>query len=70
MTWIDFKKAYDMFSQTWIIECLKMNKIFNKDINFGLKAMKNWRGKNQERHLPGRLTTTICYCKDAIQLHT
>ena len=24
MTWIDFKKAYDIVSQSWIIECLDL----------------------------------------------
>ena len=27
MAWIDYKKAYDMIPQSWILHCLKMNKI-------------------------------------------
>ena len=27
MDWIDYKKAYDMVPQSWIIRCLKMYKI-------------------------------------------
>ena len=34
MAWIDYKKAYDMVSQSWIINCLKMYKISHEIINF------------------------------------
>ena len=34
MAWIDFKKAYDMVRQSWIIHCLKMYKISHEVINF------------------------------------
>ena len=27
MAWIDYKKAYDMVPQSWILHCLKMYKI-------------------------------------------
>ena len=27
MAWIDYKKAYDMVTQSWILHCLKMHKI-------------------------------------------
>ena len=43
MAWIDYKKAYDMVPQSWIINCLKMYKISRKIINFIEKSMKNWR---------------------------
>ena len=43
MSWIDNKKAYDMVLQTWIIECLKMYKIFEQLITYIVKAMKNWK---------------------------
>ena len=43
MAWIDYRQAYDMVPQTWIIECLKMYKISDKVINFITKAMKNWK---------------------------
>ena len=45
MAWIDNKKAYDMFPQRWIINCLKMYKISHKVINFIEKTMKTWRMK-------------------------
>ena len=34
MAWIDYKKAYDMVPQTWILHCLKMYKISHEVINF------------------------------------
>ena len=43
MAWIDYKKAYDMVPQRWIINCHKMNKISDEVINFIEKTMKTWR---------------------------
>ena len=43
MAWRDYKKAYDMVPQSWIINCLKMYKISHETINFIEKTMKNWR---------------------------
>ena len=43
MTWIDNKKAYNMVSQSWIIECFKMYKISCKVLNFITKDIKNWK---------------------------
>ena len=40
MAWIDYKKAYDMVLQSWIINCLKMYKISDEVINFIKKSMK------------------------------
>ena len=34
MAWIDYKKAYDMLPQSWILHCLKMYKISHEVINF------------------------------------
>ena len=41
--WIDYKKAYDMIPQSWIINCLKMYKIWYVVINVIEKTMKTWR---------------------------
>ena len=30
MDWIDYKKAYDMLPQSWILQCLKMYKYHTK----------------------------------------
>ena len=43
MARIDYKKAYDMVLQSWIINCLKMYKISNEVINFIEKTMKTWK---------------------------
>ena len=43
MAWIDYKKAYDMVSHSWIINRLKMYKISDEVINFIDKTMKTWR---------------------------
>ena len=42
MAWIDYKKVYDVVPQTWIIECLKIYKIFKKVLYIILKDIKNW----------------------------
>ena len=43
MAWIDYKKAYDMVPQSWILHCLKMYKISHEVINFIKQTMKTWR---------------------------
>ena len=43
MAWIDYKKAYDMVPQSWIIDCLEMYKISNEVIKFIKNTMKNCR---------------------------
>ena len=39
---IDYKNAYDMVPQSWIIHCLKMYKISHEVINFIEKNMQTW----------------------------
>ena len=76
MAWIDYKKAYDMVPQSWIINCLKMYKISHEVINFIEKAMKTWRveltagGRSlpeAKRHFSRRCSITIIIhnCHDA-----
>ena len=43
MAWRDYKKAYDMVPQSWIINCLKIYKIFHETINFIERTMKKCR---------------------------
>ena len=43
MAWIDYKKAYDMVPQSWIIHCIKMYKISQEVINFIENTMQTWR---------------------------
>ena len=79
MAWIDYKKAYDMVPQSWIINCLKMYKILYEVLNFIEKTMKTWRveltaegNKDPKRDFPRRctITTTIHNCHDATKPHT
>ena len=43
MAWMNYKRAYYMVLQSWIINCLKMYKISQELINFIGKTMKTWR---------------------------
>ena len=43
MASIDYKKAYDIVLQSWIIDCHKLYKISDEFIRFTEKTMKNWR---------------------------
>ena len=45
ITWIDYKKAYDLVPQSWLINCFKMYKISHEVINFSEKTMKPWKEK-------------------------
>ena len=40
MAWIDYKKAYDMVPQNWILHCLKMYKILDQIVQFIKKTMQ------------------------------
>ena len=46
MLWIDYKKAYDMVLQSWIIDCITMYKISNEVIKFTENTMKYWNVKS------------------------
>ena len=79
MAWIDYKKAYDMVPQSWILHCLKMYKIPNQIIQFIEKTMPTWRveltigGQSfaEVKIQRGRctITITICNSHDATQSH-
>ena len=43
MAWIDYKKAYGMVLQSWIIDCLEMYKISDKVIKLIENIMENWK---------------------------
>ena len=43
MAWFDFKKAYDIVPHSWILHCLKMNKILDQIVQFIEKTMQTWR---------------------------
>ena len=40
--WIDYKKAFDSMSHTWIINCLEIFKLSPIYINFIKTTMKLW----------------------------
>ena len=43
MSWIDYKKAYEMVPHSWIIECLVLNGTSNSITGFLERPMTNWR---------------------------
>ena len=65
---LGYKKASDdMVLQSWITECLKMYKIFDKIINFMTEAMKNRKVELAvgRKNLGFDFSTTICNSNDA-----
>ena len=46
--WIDYKKAYDMVPQSWMINCLKMYNISHEVTNFIEKTMNTWEWNWQQ----------------------
>ena len=44
--WIDYKKAFDSVSHTWILKVLQMYKIPPTIINFLTASMKDWKTKS------------------------
>ena len=42
MTWVDYKKAYDMIPHSWIIEGLKFANVADNLVNFIERSMKSW----------------------------
>ena len=82
MAWIDYKKAYNMVPQSWILHCLKLYKYPDQVIQFIEKTMETWRvdltagGKSLtkvkiQKYIPGRCTITITIydSHDATQSH-
>ena len=43
VTWIDYKKAYDMVPHSWIVECLGMVGVSEQIKLFLSESMKAWR---------------------------
>ena len=41
--WIDYKKAYDMVSHSWIVECLDMVGVSEQIKHFLSESLKAWR---------------------------
>ena len=67
MTWIDYKKAYDIVPQSWIINCHKMYKILQKLHRKNHEKLEGWINckrkklgwnKDPKRYFPRRCTIT------------
>ena len=43
VTWIDYKKAYDMVPHSWIVECLDMVGVGEQIKYFLSESLKAWR---------------------------
>ena len=43
VTWIDYKKAYDMVLYSWIVECLGMFGVSEQIKHFLSESLKGWR---------------------------
>ena len=43
VTWIDYKKAYDMVLYSWIVECLGMFGVSEQITHFLSESLKGWR---------------------------
>ena len=43
MAWINYKKAYDMFSQSWIIECLDLFGVAENIKSLLVNSMEKWK---------------------------
>ena len=43
MAWIDYKKAYDMVSRSWIIECLDLFGIAENIKSLLVNSMEKWK---------------------------
>ena len=43
MAWIDYRKAYDFVSHSWILECLDTFGIAENIRKFLENSMKNWK---------------------------
>ena len=45
MALVEYKKAYDMVPQSWILYCLKVYKISDQILQFIKKTIQTWRVK-------------------------
>ena len=43
MAWIDYKKAYEMVPNSWIIECLDLFGVTENIKTFSVNSMENWK---------------------------
>ena len=43
MAWIDYKKAYDMVTHSWIIECLDLFGVAENNKSFLVNSLEKWK---------------------------
>ena len=43
MTWIDYKKAYDVVPHSWIIECLDLFRVAENIKSLLVNSMEKWK---------------------------
>ena len=55
--WIDYKKAFDSVSHSWILKCLQMYKIHLVPITFIEESMSQWKTNMTLVHKEGVLET-------------
>ena len=55
--WIDFQKAYDSISHSWLSKILNIYKIDTVSKNFILNMMPNWKTQMKIRHKEGEMMT-------------
>jgi hypothetical protein len=57
MAWMDYQKAYDRVSHSWIIKSLEITGINNKIMSFTKKVMSHWRTR-MHLHTENKLIET------------
>ena len=43
MAWIEYRKAYDMFPHSWILECMRLTGVSEDIMQMVEKSMQNWK---------------------------
>ena len=73
IAWIDFQTAYHMIPLNWIINCLKMYKIYDEFTDSNENTMRNWRAELTaigKSYRSCTLTIGICNSDDSTESHT
>ena len=64
MAWVDYKRAYDMVPQSWVLHSLKVYKIPDRVVQFIEKKMDTWR---VELTAEGKSLTEVKIKRDIFQ---
>ena len=49
MTWVDFRKAYDSVSHTWLLEAMRSVGVSDQWLEFLSREMPNWQTRIGDR---------------------